>query len=282
MSTATLPIHPDTGLTALGLTSKGRPIWPVLGGDGTGDGNTGDAPPAGDDTGADTDDGDSGNVDQDPGETGGTGDEDTTGSDQAPAGSQSSDPALRQARNQAASYRTKATALEQQLAEAKKSASQFDALKQSLGKAFGFVEDEENPDPKQLVAKLDAAAKTARESQTHLAVYKLASKKGVDADALLDSNAFTSALGKLDPDSDDFAAQVGAEITKAVDKNPRYKLAPQTPPPPARSGSDTGAGQGEASGQLTYAQYQALPRDERIKAVKAGRCASFLGTKQAP
>ncbi|MEU3013349.1 hypothetical protein [Nocardia asteroides] len=281
MSTATLPIHPDTGLTALGFTSKGRPIWPVLGGDGTGDGNTGDAPPAGDDPG--TDPGDGGNVDQDPADTGdGTGDEDTTGSDQPPAGSQSSNPALREARNQAASYRTKAAALEQQLADAKKSAGQFDALKQSLGKAFGFVEDDENPDPKALVAKLDAAAKTARESQTHLAVYKLAGKKGVDADALLDSNAFTSALGKLDPDSDDFAAQVGAEITKAVDKNPRYKLAPQTPPPPARSGSDTGAGQGEASGQLTYAQYKALPPAKRIEAVKAGRCKSFLGGTSAP
>lgn len=32
----TLPTHPRTGLTALGWTSRG-PIWPVLGGDGTGD-----------------------------------------------------------------------------------------------------------------------------------------------------------------------------------------------------------------------------------------------------
>lgn len=37
-----LPVHPTTGLTALGWTSRG-PIWPILGGDGTGDGNTGDS-----------------------------------------------------------------------------------------------------------------------------------------------------------------------------------------------------------------------------------------------
>jgi hypothetical protein len=30
-----LPVHPFTGLTALGLLRDGRPIWPVMGGDGT-------------------------------------------------------------------------------------------------------------------------------------------------------------------------------------------------------------------------------------------------------
>lgn len=33
--TITLPVHPTTGLTAIGLRRDGRPIWPVLGGDGT-------------------------------------------------------------------------------------------------------------------------------------------------------------------------------------------------------------------------------------------------------
>ena len=41
MRNTTLPRHPRTGLLALGYTKRG-PIWPVLGGDGTGDGNTGD------------------------------------------------------------------------------------------------------------------------------------------------------------------------------------------------------------------------------------------------
>jgi len=41
MRKTTLPIHPTTGLRALGFSKRG-PIWPVLGGDGNGDGNTGD------------------------------------------------------------------------------------------------------------------------------------------------------------------------------------------------------------------------------------------------
>ncbi|MGW0039832.1 hypothetical protein [Gordonia sp. NPDC003376] len=48
MADNTLPIHPTTGLRALGVTRRG-PIWPVLGGNGEGDGNTGD------DTGSDAD-----------------------------------------------------------------------------------------------------------------------------------------------------------------------------------------------------------------------------------
>lgn len=35
MTSTTLPIHPHTGLSALGLRRNGRPIWPVLGGAGT-------------------------------------------------------------------------------------------------------------------------------------------------------------------------------------------------------------------------------------------------------
>lgn len=42
MSSTILPIHPVTGLTALGITKRGRPIWPVIGGNGEGDGNTAD------------------------------------------------------------------------------------------------------------------------------------------------------------------------------------------------------------------------------------------------
>jgi hypothetical protein len=42
--TITMPIHPFTGLTALGLRRDGRPIWPVMGGDGTTDPSTPPAP----------------------------------------------------------------------------------------------------------------------------------------------------------------------------------------------------------------------------------------------
>ncbi|PRX90831.1 hypothetical protein [Allonocardiopsis opalescens] len=44
-----LPVHPITGLAALGWRRDGRPIWPILGGSGEGDG----APSDGGNTGAD-------------------------------------------------------------------------------------------------------------------------------------------------------------------------------------------------------------------------------------
>lgn len=40
MDTNNLPVHPATGLRALGVLPSGRIVWPVLGGDGTGDGDT--------------------------------------------------------------------------------------------------------------------------------------------------------------------------------------------------------------------------------------------------
>lgn len=53
----TLPIHPRTGLTALGILPSGKVVWPTMGGDGTGDGgdgqggNAGAGQPAGGDGG---------------------------------------------------------------------------------------------------------------------------------------------------------------------------------------------------------------------------------------
>ena len=55
MTSTTLPIHPVTGLRALGMTKRG-PIWPVIGGNGEGDGNTGDAEVT-EDTDADAEEG---------------------------------------------------------------------------------------------------------------------------------------------------------------------------------------------------------------------------------
>lgn len=57
MALHTLPRHPVTGLRALGIGKRG-PIWPAMGGNGEGDGNTGDDTSIGDDdtTGDDADD----------------------------------------------------------------------------------------------------------------------------------------------------------------------------------------------------------------------------------
>ncbi len=269
-----LPTHPVTGLRALGIVGD-KPVWPILGGDGTGDGDTGDAPPADDDamqdTGAEgpgaTEDVDNGSADTDAPEA----DADTADGDQAPKGSQADDPKLRAARNDAANHRTRA----------KKAETDLDAFKQQVGKLFGFVSDEDAGDPKKLTTQLESAVKDANDARVELAVYRKAGKD-VDADALLDSRTFAAAISKLDPASDDFADQVSAEITNAVDKDPgkfRVSATGEPPKPPKRSGADTGSGKGENSGQLTYAQYQALSPTERVKAVKDGRANKILGRK---
>ncbi|WP_067565819.1 hypothetical protein [Nocardia acidivorans] len=188
----------------------------------------------------------------------------------APQGSKADDPRLRTARNDAASYRTRAKKAETDLTE----------FKNQVGKLFGFVSDEDASDPKKLTAQLKSAVDEAHEARIELAVFRAAGKE-IDADALLDSRTFAATVSKLDASADDFAAQVAAEIAKAVEKSPKFRLAPaaEPPKPPKRSGADTGSGKGENSGQLTYAQYQALSPTERVKAVKEGRANQILGRK---
>jgi len=188
-----------------------------------------------------------------------------------PKGSQADDPRLRSARNDAAKYRTRASQAENDLT----------SFKQQVGTLFGFVSEDEANDPKKLTGQLESAVKEANDARVELAVYRAAGKD-IDADALLDSRTFASVVSKLDLTADDFAAQVAAEITKAVEKNPtKFRLAAvaEPPKPPKRSGSDTGSGKGENSGQLTYAQYQALSPADRVKAVKEGRANQILGRK---
>lgn len=276
MSTAALPKHPVTGLTALGYTSRG-PIWPQLGGDGTGDGNTGDTGETDGDasgegaasgsasTGASGDsDAGTGGADSGAG-TGETGGESATGEPSKRGGnSTATDPKVRAARNEAA--------------QAKK---EFEDFKTAIGKALGYVPDEADTDPAKLAARLADSSKEATDAKAELAVFR-AAPKDVDAQALVDSRRFTNALHKLDQSADDFDEKLAELITAEVEKNPaKFKIAaaPAAPKPPGQSGADTGAGKGESGGQLTYAQYQALTPAERIKATREGRANQVLGRK---
>lgn len=58
-----------------------------------------------------------------------------------------------------------------------------------------------------------------------LAVYRTASKKGIDgdADALLDSRSFLEKVSALDPDHKEFGAKVEQAIKDAVKDNPKLK-----------------------------------------------------------
>lgn len=112
-------------------------------------------------------------------------------------------------------------------------------------KAAGLTPDgKEDPAEalQKAVAERDAAATTARQNAIELAVYKVAGKKdvGADADAVLDSRGFMNRLKDADPNAADFHDQVKAAIKAAVKDNPR--LAAQGAPA-GRMGSDiTGSG----------------------------------------
>lgn len=284
-----LPIHPVTGLRALGIGRRG-PIWPQLGGDGTGDGNTGNAGDSGDKgatTGGDEDTGEAGAATG--GDTGagstegnaGPGDDGEAGAGGAATGaggdgeakpaakrggnSTAEDPKVRAARN-----------------EAKAAKDEVAALKTAFAKALGLDGDKAETDPKKLADQLATSTREAREKDAELAVYR-GVPKDVDAQALLDSRAFVKDLHKLDPAADDFDEQRDALISKYAEKNPsKFKIAPAAPAapkPPARSGGDTTGGSGENGGQLSYEQYKALPREERMKAVREGRANTILGRK---
>lgn len=230
--TPTLPRHPITGLRALGWTRRG-PIWPVLGGDGTGDGDTGDQPPAEPQQAPDT-----------------GGQQDEPAADPAPAADGDDlanlAPAelakmIRDLRKENASARTNA---KQQAAEQAKQ-----DLAQQIGRALGLVSDgEQDPDPatltQQLTVERDAQASAAREAAVELAVWKAAAAAGANARALTDSRSFLAALDQLDPAGKDFDQQVAEAVRKAAEEHPHYRAAGQAP---ARSsGQHTGGTGGKA------------------------------------
>ncbi|MEV5567567.1 hypothetical protein AB0L54_32635 [Streptomyces sp. NPDC052196] len=209
-----LPLHPRTGEAALGFRRDGRPIWPVKGG--SGEGSDPAAPPAGDPAPAPNT---------------------APGTPPAPAG----DPAA-----------------EQQLADATTRAEQAAAERDELRAALDAVTKALNPDgaeaeqdPARLAAavaerdkQLDQVAAELRTARVELAAHKAANEQGARADRLLNSRAFLTAVGNLDPGDKGFDAALVAAIKSAVDADPDLYRA--VPTGPARGGAEfNGAPTGE-------------------------------------
>lgn len=133
---------------------------------------------------------------------------------------------------------------------------------QELGKALGLVKDNKDtpPDPAALTAQIEKATAAHRETAVELAVYRGASKYGADPDALTDSRAFLNSIKGLDPSDEGFAKAVQAAIKKAVDDNPKLKVATA----PARTSSDFNGGSGgNGSGPKTIDEIRAERRKRR-------------------
>lgn len=106
-----------------------------------------------------------------------------------------------------------------------------DELTGKLGRALGYVKDDQPPTAEELTKQLTEAAKERDATQSELqqlrverAAERAAREHGADVDTLLDSRSFATKLGDLDPAADDFAATVSDLVKQTVDSNPKYRV----------------------------------------------------------
>jgi len=95
-------------------------------------------------------------------------------------------------------------------------------IAQTVGKALGFVKDDEPVDPTKLTEQLTAAGADARQAKIELAVFRASQATDADPSALLDSTSFLAKLKDIDPTD---SAAIKAAITAAVESNPRLGAA---------------------------------------------------------
>ena len=102
--------------------------------------------------------------------------------------------------------------------------AQFNTLRDGLAQALGLGQSEEAT-PEQLAEQLTTAQQEAQQARTELAVFRTA-PDGVDAQALLDSRAFTSTIANIDPTDE---AALTKAITDFTSTNPRFQTGPRSP-----------------------------------------------------
>lgn len=193
-----LPIHETTGLQALGYTSKGKPIWPILGGSGEGgDGGSGGGNEGGQQGSQGS--GENGNGD------GNSNDPDEITPDNTDA--KKANEAANKWRARADKDKAAAQAAQAQLADLQsKTQKQLD----DIAIALGLKKEEATPEQLQKALnesteKVSAAEAAAKGAQIELGVFKAAAKvDGADPADLLDRISFMKKAGELDPKSDKF------------------------------------------------------------------------------
>lgn len=141
-----------------------------------------------------------------------------------------------------------------------------------LAKAAGIELPGDKPDPEKLAADLTAARTDGRQASLALAIYKAAPALSANADALLDSLSFQTAVKDLDPKAADFDAKVSEAINKAVTANPNLK----TGRAPGASGVDMTGGSGEP-GQITEDQLKSMTPEQIVDAQNKGLLRNLLG-----
>ncbi|MCD2099541.1 hypothetical protein QNA24_30295 [Rhodococcus qingshengii] len=148
------------------------------------------------------------------------------------------------------------------------------ALIERLGKELGLIQDDEPVDPQVLLDQLaeeKAAVANERDAyrqqiaafKAEQALTKAANAVDGDLDILTPYLRGTGALDALDPDAEDYPAQVAAVVASAVEANPKLKkVAPVAAP--ARSGGDINAGSGiQKKGPSSIDDIRAAIRNKR-------------------
>lgn len=179
---------------------------------------------------------------------------------------------VKELRAEAAKHR--ATAEEKAAQAAKDAAAAAEkALTEKLAKALGLVEDE-TPDPAALlVAAEEQKAEVARERDAYAeklrelvrkdAISAAVSAVEGDLDAVSDSRKITAEVEKLDTTADDFAAQVAAIVSAAVDSNPKLKKTVQATAPSRSGGDNTGGNATTRRGPQTVDEIRRAMAEKR-------------------
>lgn len=237
---AALPVHPRTGLTAVGIV-RGKPVWPIQGGSGEGEGGGGNGGQAS-----------TGTQQQSDQQTGQQQAGSGTQQPQQQAGQQQStqqqdvnslpdwaQKLVTDLRTENANRRTTAQTATQQAQTAQQ---QRDAVL----KAMGLTADGKDapPDVDTLTAQIEQQQAVAWTAAVELNVFRTAQAAGADGEKLLDSRAFIDSLDEFteaDPAAPDFRQKLGEHIKAYVEKHPQFKTQPQNTPP-GKNGSDRAPG----------------------------------------
>ncbi|GAA0969791.1 hypothetical protein GCM10009555_017560 [Acrocarpospora macrocephala] len=266
-----LPIHPRTGLQAIGVLPSGRVIWPVMGGSGEGDAGGGDT--GGTETETGTGDADISTTT----DTGtGTTDQGGTTTDGKPETGKAKDG------DDLAKWRELAKQNEARAKQNKKDLDAANAKNQAtldaIAQALGLKKGEEVDPAKQIETLTAESAKKdsrIRELEIRDAVRDVAGQHGGDASALLDSRGFLRAVADFDPADKGFKAAVADAIKTAVKDNPKLAAAAaaaeeKKPKPAPVSGGEFTGGSGEG-GPITEEQLARMTPDQIAAAFKAGK-----------
>ncbi|WP_425302952.1 hypothetical protein [Nocardia otitidiscaviarum] len=158
---------------------------------------------------------------------------------------------VKKLRDEAAAARVKGKEAAEQAAKEAAEKAQKELVEQ-IGRITGLIKDDTPTDPaellkaaqereQELAAERDAAAEKLRNYARKDAISAAAKATDGDLESILDSRKVISKIEKLDTNADDFAAQVAAIVSDAVESNPKLKQAPAQAAAP-RSGGDLSGG----------------------------------------